>query len=378
VWISNINVRQFRNYNKLQIDFNKGYNLIYGNNGQGKTNLLEAIYLLGLVKGFRSLSDNQLIQNDLDYYYIKGSINYDENDIENELAKSNIDNNINKVLEIGYKKNEAKQLKVDKIQINRVADFIGQAKIVVILNQDNEYIIGSPSNKRQYIDITLSLSDDEYLTLLQKYNKVLKNRNISLKKGGKEFEIWNMQLIEYGSMITVLRNKFLKYINPLINTYYFGINQNIQNFKLVYQTQLSDANLNDIESVKEQYNIQLKRFRDVEINKGNTLVGIHRDNINFYLGDKELKYFASQGQIKAAALSLKLAMINYIEKSTKLKTIILLDDVLLDLDEAKREAFLRQISEHQVFYTTTHLYGMKPLFDNASIYHVENGNIKIE
>ena len=169
---------------------------------------------------------------------------------------------------------------------------------------------------------------------------------------------------------------FIRYINPILNVQYMSINKDIKNFKIDYNSKLKkEADFSNIDSIEEIYKYNIEKYYENDINFGMTRFGIHRDDLDILFGDKELKIYASQGQSKLGALVLKLAMINYIERTCNINTILLLDDVLLDLDEEKRSLFLKQIQNHQVFYTSTNLYSIQDNFEDAKIFNIENGNI---
>lgn len=369
--ITELIIDNYRNYSKQHLEFSPGYNFIIGDNGQGKTNLIEAIYILGMAKSFRINTDKDLIKKGEDYFYLKGI--FYSNDYEE--TKQDI--------ELGYNK-QNKKAKINGLTQKRLSDWIGILKTVVFLNQDIELILGSASNRRKYMDMVISLSDHQYLVNLQKYNKVLKNRNRLLKEEKSIFDLYDEQLTKYGSEIAYKRLRFFEDIKNIAKETFKQINPDITNFKLEYKANLGKTLRKNPELTQEDiktiYKELLDKNKDRAILYKRTLTGIHLDDFNIKNNKEMFKKFASQGQTRAGALTLKMIAIHYIEKASGEKVILLLDDILLDLDTVKKNFFLMLVKNHQCFFTSTNTSGIgsinKDFVSNENkIFRIKNGDI---
>ncbi len=371
--ITELIIDNYRNYKKQHLRFSQSYNFIIGDNGQGKTNLIEAIYMLSMAKSFRINTDKDLIKKGEEYFYLKGMFYSDE-------YKETIQD-----IELGYNK-QNKKAKINGVVQKRLSDWIGTLKTVVFLNQDIELILGSASNRRKYMDMVISLSNHQYLINLQKYIKALKNRNKLLKEEKEIFDIYDEQLIQYGSNIAYKRIQFFNEIKQIAKETFKQINPDITNFKLEYKANLgktlsknSEIKLEEIESI---YKELLVKNKDRARLYKRTLTGIHLDDFNIKNNKEMFKKFASQGQVRAGALTLKMIAINHIEKTSGEKVILLLDDILLDLDSVKKNFFLTLVEDHQCFFTSTDTSGIgninKPsVSDENKIFHIKNGEITL-
>lgn len=363
--IEEISLINFRNYKNLNISFSPNINIIYGNNGEGKTNLLEAIYVLGLSKSYKTPFTSYLINNNCSFSHIKGIIKTD---------------NIKSTLEITIEPNK-KILKIDKNNIFKIADYINKLNIIIFSPEDLELIKGSPSERRKYFDVQISQINLKYFKLLNEYNKILKQRNEILKTkkiDKKYFNIITESLIKRGIEIYKYRNNYIENINRNINDIFYNITD-LKGFKIKYNP-LINININDELKLIEKYKEEIEKNYENELKIGSTLVGPHRDDFDFFIETKNLKNYGSQGQQRSGALALKLSEIPIFKKYNKTFPVLLLDDVFSELDDSKKNNILKYISKDiQIFITTTDLKSINQnIIKQANIIKIKNGNLVYE
>ena len=365
MYIKKLKLHNFRNYKNLVFTLTKGINIIYGENAQGKTNLLESIYVLGLTKSHRSFIDNSLINNENNYLTIEGIIN--NNKIDDKL-------NI-------YINTKNKVLKYNNKNIKKVSDYLSIMNIIIFSPDDLEIIKGSPQIRRKYINLELSQLYSNYYILMNEYNKILKLRNEYLKKINKRISvdknyinILTSYLIDKSILIYKMRNKYIKKINEYCASIYKDI-MNLQGVFVKYSTSidfdLKNSNLKDY--LLEEYNKRL----EYDIKLCTTSLGPHKDDIEFYLNDKNLKFYGSQGQQRLAVLAFKLAEIEIFKKYKGTTPILLLDDIFSELDDNKKNNLLKYISRDiQTIITTTDLNNLDlKLIKKSKLFNINNGNI---
>ncbi len=364
--VRNLKITNFRNYKDLVISFSPNINIIYGDNGQGKTNLLESIYVLGITKSHKSVIDNYLINKDSTFARVSGIIN-------DELISSQLE----VIIEA-----QRKTLKIDGNIINKVNNYINKMNIIIFHPEDLELIKGSPSGRRKYLNVQLSQIHQNYLNILNDYNKILKQRNELLKNYIKTqkideyyFDIITESLIERGAKIYQYRENYIKNINKNIGDIYYSL-VNIKNFKIVYKPVININNY-EINNILKTYKEQLKKSYKSELKFGMTFVGPHRDDFDFIIGDNNLKIFGSQGQQRLAVLSLKLSEVPIFKSYKKTYPILLLDDVFSELDDIKKNNLLKYIINNiQTFITTTDLKSInKEILNRAQIIKIKDGKI---
>ena len=364
--LKEISVVNFRNYENLKIDFSPKINIICGDNAQGKTNLLESIYVLGITKSHRSLIDNNLIKNGERSSKIKGVIEKD---------------NINTNFEV-YIENKNKQLKIDNSDIKKVNDYISNMNIIIFYPEDLELIKGSPSIRRRYINLELSQINNSYLILINEYNRLLKIRNEYLKKFQKTapidnnyFNILTNYLIDKAVIIYRMRKKFIDKINIECGKIYQDIT-GLSGFNIRYKTSI-DFDSFEKDNIKEKIKEKISNIYQNEIRLGTTLIGPHRDDFEFYIDDNNLRNYGSQGQQRVAILALKLSEINIFQQYKNTEPILLLDDVFSELDFNKRNNLLKYINNNiQTIITTTDLKNIdQRILDQSKIINIENGFI---
>ena len=361
--IDHLKLKNFRNYSDLDIDFNSKLNIIIGNNAQGKTNILEAIYFLSITKSNLPVSDKTCIKKDSLFTRIIGNIS---------------DNKSNKKLQLLLNNNE-KRLEINDVEIKKHANFIGILKVIIFNPDDVRLIKETPNNRRRFLNIEISQLYNKYVNTLNEYNIVLKQRNEYLKiiKSGKinevYFDILNSKLIDLAEIIYSYRVKF---INDL-NNYIADIFYNISGYEGLTINYLPNIVVNDINEFKKVMQDKLNSNYEREISLGSTLIGPHRDDFSFNLSNNDLLLYGSQGQIKMAILALKLAEIYVFNEECGEYPVLLLDDLFSELDVNKRNKVINYLNSGiQSIITTTDLKNIdKRLIRGATIYKIENATI---
>lgn len=360
--IQNIKISNFRNYDNMNLSFSPKLNIIYGQNGSGKTNLVEAIYLLALTKSFRVNNDSYLIK--------KGSENAS---VEGKLLTNIVTN---------YKislNNNGKKVEIDNNKLDRISDYISRINIVLFNPDDLNIIGGPPSIRRRLLNIEISQIEKEYLFLLNDYEKVLKNRNSYLKElylngnGSKEYlDILTNKLIEIGLKINKYRGDYLKEINEYISKIY----QNIFETGNLIIKYVSNFNNKSQEQLFKDYTKNYSK----EMAFGKTLTGIHHDDIEFLLDGNKLREWGSVGQQKNSIISFKLSEVIIIEKRTKEYPILILDDLFSELDEQKIKNIFKMLNDYvQTFITTTEIKKIHlKNYSDYKLFKVKNGLIEEE
>lgn len=357
--LKKLNLINFRNYSSLEIDFNKQINIFIGNNAQGKTNILEAIYVLSVTKSHRCNKDLFLIKNDNLFTKITGIINNDSKNKTYELL-------INK---------DGKRVSINNKAFKRMSDYISNINTIMFCPDDLEIIKGTPSVRRTFLNIEIGQFYNSYIKILNEYNKILKQRNEYLKNDNfnKEyFDILTDKLIEKNIEIYEYRNDFIKKINKYIKNIYKSITKK-ENIKVVYESLIEeDTKKNIIYDLRNKYD----RVFESEIYQKMTLIGIHRDDLSIYIDNIKINNYGSQGQHRIAILCFKLAEIE-IYREKNIKPIILLDDIFSELDIRKKSSIIKYINNDlQVFITTTDLNNLnKKLIKNADIFKVSKGKV---
>ena len=353
MWIKKIKIKDFRNYENQEINLNKNINIFYGENAQGKTNIVEAIFLFSIGKSFRTNKDSELIK-------FGKEISNLEIDFEKEDRSGNI-----KIF-IGNKKN----ILVNDIKIKKLSELFGNIHSVIFTPDDINILKGGPQNRRKFLDIMISQLRPNYLHTYNLYLKTLEERNNYLKKLKIEkkeediLEIWEEQLVNYAKIISNYRNEFIEKIKNKIENIHNIITEKKENIKIEY---ISDC-LNE-----EKYKKILKGTRKIDIIKGFTTKGIHRDDFIIYINDKPVNIYGSQGQHRTAMLSLKMSELEVIKEEINEKPILLLDDFMSELDEKRRNNFIENIKDTQVIITCTDKLLLKNI--EGKIFNVIEGKI---
>ncbi len=361
--IDKLKLKNFRNYTNLDIAFNDKLNIIIGNNAQGKTNILEAIYFLAITKSILFVSDKTCIKKNQLFSKIIGNIECNQG---------------SKKLEILINENE-KRLTINDIEIKKHSKYIGNLKVIVFTPDDIRLIKETPSNRRRFLNIEISQLDEKYITILNEYNIVLKQRNEYLKiiKNGKVdeiyFDILTDKLIDLAMDIYKKRIDFINNINKYIGKIF----DDIAGSKGLYIKYLPSIDINNIDNFKDIMRKKMKNNYERELFIGNTLIGPHRDDLSFKLDDNDLLIYGSQGQIKMAILALKLAEIDVFNENCGEYPVLLLDDLFSELDVLKRNKVIEYLNRNiQSIVTTTDLKNIdKRIIRKATIYKIDNAKI---
>lgn len=360
--IRQLKLVNFRNYKNLTIKFSPKYNLIYGNNGMGKTNLIEAIFVLALTKSFRGSLDKILIMNDEKSLTIEGVVN------------SLIDTNYQITIS-----NEGKKVKINDNNVKKLSDYISKITIILFSSLDLKMIKDTPSVRRKSLNMDISSMDNCYLKLLSNYNKLLKQRNIYLKSmninsntDNDYLEIITDKLIDIGLKINDYRADFIKKINEMIGNIYEKITKE-NGLVIDYQSQFNNLS-------KEEIQKNYKKIFQRDLILGKTQIGIHHDDLVFNLNGFNLRDYGSEGQQKNAIISYKLAEIEFFKQKNNEVPILILDDLFSELDNEKINNLLNILDENiQTFITTTNIDIVdKKIIEQSKKIVVTNGKIEEE
>lgn len=364
--LKKINLINFRNYQHLSTRFYKGINIIYGDNAQGKTNLLESIYVLGITKSHRSFIDNHLIKSNEKRAIISGSIN-----------NGGLDINLSVTIE-----NNKKFLQLDNSQIKKVSDYISNMNIIIFYPDDLELLKGSPQIRRKYFNLELSQLYSNYYIILNDYNKLLRMRNEYLKKINnnsngdmKYFDILTDYLIDKAIILMKMRYKYVEKVNAFCGNIYKDI-MGIEGFNIKYLPSIIIDIKDDIKSKKILRDFFTNHL-NYDIRMSSTSFGPHKDDYEFLLEKHNLKVYGSQGQQRIAVLSLKLAEIEIFKRYKSSTPILLLDDVFSELSDDKKNNLLKYISKDiQTIITTTELSSLdKKLVKKSKLFKIDSGNL---
>lgn len=353
MWIKKIKIKNFRNYKEQEINLEKNINIFYGENAQGKTNIIESIFLCSLGKSFRAKKDIEMIK-----------LNEKNAIVEIEYEKSDREGKIK--IELENKKN----IYLNGIKIKKLSELLGNLNIVIFTPDDINILKGGPQNRRRFLDIMISQLRPNYMHILNLYLKTIDQRNKYLKqikeenKDEKLLEIWDEKLAEYAIKIYGYRKEFIDKIIEKIKIIHNKITNGKEEIELEYLTECIN---------KEKYLYLLKERRKLDIIKGFTTKGIHRDDFMIYINKKEINIYGSQGQNRTAMLSLKLAELQVIYDEIGEYPILLLDDFMSELDKNRRKNFLENIKDTQVIITGTEKLDIENL--KYLEYNVSNGQI---
>lgn len=364
MWLKNITLLNFKNYSDASVSFSQTVNAFVGNNGAGKTNLLDAIHYLCLCKGYFNPIDSQQIKTDEDLFLIQGDFERKEK---------------NEKITCGVKRNQKKQFKRNKKEYDKLASHIGLFPLVMISPYDTNLIMEGSEERRKFMDNVISQTDGDYLDELILYNRHLLNRNALLKQiavtrsyDPSLLEIYNDQLVASGNRIYVKRKQFMADFIPLFDKYYRFLTEDREEVQLHYQSQLTDVPF-------EQLLLQaIEKDKVLE----RTTTGIHKDELVFTIRNTSLKKFGSQGQQKSFLIALKLAQYAYLQRYKGFKPLLLLDDIFDKLDDHRMHKLMEMVSHHdfgQIFITDTGRERVMAVFNKievpVTLFEVTNGSI---
>lgn len=355
--IKSVELQNFRNYSLEKIEFDKSTNILYGDNAQGKTNILEAIFVSATTKSHKSSKDNEMI-----------AFNNNEAHIKTLVSRNDIDYRI----DIHLKKNKSKGIAINGVPVKRAMDLYGIVNIIFFSPEDLNIIAEGPALRRRFIDMELCQLDRIYADNLIKYNKALNQRNKLLKdiyynESLKDtLDIWDMQIVNYGREIISRRRQFIKELNGIMCITHSKLTGNVENINIDYEMSVNEENFEKI----------IAEGRNKDIKFGMTSYGPHRDDIIFDIDGIDVRKYGSQGQKRTTALSLKLAEIELVKQKIGEMPILLLDDVLSELDSKRQNYLLNSLNGVQTIITCT---GLDEFIDNRfeinKIYKVVKGKV---
>lgn len=358
MYLKSIEIVNFRNINRINLDFNKNVNIFIGKNAQGKTSILESIYSLAFTKSSKNFSDDELIRKGSLFFKIKGSLK-----IGNSIKK----------LEVLYGNSE-KRVKINNLLIARISDYISNMNVIMFTPDDLDIIKKSPLIRRNFINIELCQLYNRYLVTLNEYNKILKMRNDYIRKHYSNIDynyldILTSNLIDRAIIIYEYREKYFSDINNYLSSVYYKI-MKISGLKVVYKKSI------DLKT-KEEFMSFYKENYYSDIEKGATNYGPHKDDFSFYLEEDDLKLYGSQGMQRIAILSFKLSEINLFKEIKGNYPIVLLDDIFSEIDLERRKNLLKFIKSNiQFIITTTDINNINGrIIERASVFTVKNGQI---
>lgn len=352
LYIQNISLFKFKNYNDFYCDFTTGANCLVGSNGVGKTTVLDALHYLSLCKSYFNPIDSQNVKHDENFFIIQSQSvrNYEQNNMV-----------------VSVKKGQKKIVKRNQKEYEKLSDHIGLFPLVMISPTDSYLITEGSDERRRFLDSIISQYDKVYLEKLILYNKVLSQRNALLKNFYEQrlfdpetLEIWNQQLIPYGNYIFEKRTEFVKRFLPIFNHYYEFISSNSENVSIEYDSQLNNSSFSDL------LNDNIQRDKAAQY----TTVGVHKDDLIFTLNNFPLKKFGSQGQQKTFLLALKLAQFDFLKEKTQTIPLLLLDDIYEKLDESRVTRLMELVSNNQfgqIFITDTHKERIENVFSKINV-----------
>ncbi len=353
--VKTLELKNFRNYRELRVSFDRETNILYGDNAQGKTNILEALYVSGTTRSHKGSRDREMIRFDEEEAHIRAVV-----------SKGDIDHQI----DLHLKKNNAKGIAIDKVPIRRAADLFGVLHMIFFSPEDLNIIKEGPSRRRKFLDMELSQMDRIYLNNLAKYHRVLKQRNQLLKDIcyrpdlESTLPVWDEQMVLYGAKITEQREKFLKEINDISGQIHDKLSGGTEKLILEYEPGCDPARLRE----------DLSKCREKDIHTGMTSCGPHRDDICFRINGTDIRRYGSQGQQRTAALSLKLAEIELVRRMIRDTPVLLLDDVMSELDSKRQNYLLDSLCEVQTIITCTGLDEfLQNRFHASRVFYVKEG-----
>lgn len=353
--ITRLELQNFRNYAQQQLEFGKGANVIYGNNAQGKTNLIEALYLFAFGRSFRTGQDKELIRFGADAARL--TVHFTDRQREN-------------VIEFIIRSDRKKQIKINGVSISRLGELIGRLSAVLFYPEELNLIKAGPSLRRRFLDIAISQLWPKYYYILSKYNKILLQRNHLIKKikfqgaSADTLPVWNEKLAEYGAELIRYRTTYAGELAQYLSNVHTTLSG--EQLILDYRAKITD---------KADFLQKLEQNFKRELERGATLTGPHRDDFELYINGLDAKVYASQGQQRTCVLSLKIAQADMMFEKLGEYPVLLLDDIMSELDATRRRFLLEKISGRQVILTCTDPESVhNPILRR---FYVENGTINL-
>jgi len=357
MYVESLALRNFRNYEALDIIFSDKINILYGDNAQGKTNILESIYLSATTRSHKRAKEKDIIR-----------FGEEESHIRLNIKKRDVGHRI----DVHLKKIGNKGIAIDGIPIKKSTELFGLINIIIFSPEDLSVVKSSPGERRRFMDMEICQLSRIYYSNLSKYNKILDQRNNTLKqiayRNGVEdvLDVWDDQLVDVGSSIIKERQNFINMLNEVIKEIHKNLTSEGEEIELKYEPNVESDNFDDV----------LKEKRNIDIKNTTTMSGPHRDDFGIFINNVDVRKYGSQGQQRTAALSLKLAEIELVKKIINDNPILLLDDVMSELDSRRREALLNSIKDIQTIITCTGYDDfIKQRINVDKIYKISNGKI---
>jgi DNA replication and repair protein RecF len=368
MYIEHLVLKDYRNYENLKIEFENKVNVILGENAQGKTNVMESLYVLAMAKSHRTSNDKDLIRWDQEYAKIEGRLQKTYGSIPMQLVISK----------------KGKKAKVNHIEQQKLSQYVGNMNVVMFAPEDLNLVKGSPQIRRRFIDMEIGQVSPIYLHDMSQYQKILQQRNhylkmmqIQKKSDEAMLEILTDQFIQVAAKIVLKRFEFIHLLEKWAKPIHTGISRGLETLKIEYKPSVDVSEEQELSKMVERFENKFADVRKREVDRGVTLFGPHRDDLLFYVNDRDVQTFGSQGQQRTTALSIKLAEIELIHSEIKEYPILLLDDVLSELDDYRQSHLLNTIQgKVQTFVTTTSVEGIDhQTLKEAATFTVEKGAI---
>ncbi len=369
MYLREISISNFRNYvDNVSIGFSRGNNIFLGDNAQGKSNLLEAIYYLALAHSFRGARDNDLINFDRDFFRIEGKISKQDRE---------------QVVSISCSRNKRKQYQLDEVKKKSLGDIIGTFTCVIFAPEHLQLVKGAPGLRRRYLDNQIAQIIPKYYRNLRDYKRILRQRNLALKEGREDqLDIWDNIICNAGTRIVSARLRALQKLSPIVGESFAQIYGEPGSLEVKYVSTLGrteyfgDERIIDERTIYDGYMEKLREKRSVELRTLTTLIGPHRDDFELLFNSLPMKDFGSQGQQRMAVLGMKVAELNFIREYTGEWPVLLLDDVMSELDRKRRKYVLEMLTEVQTFITATDRSSFEEEFiTSASVKNIAKGLI---
>ena len=363
--IEELKAVNFRNYENVHLRFHPGLNIFIGNNAQGKTNLLEAIYLCAIGRSFRTNRDREMINVEKQQAYVQAKLKKKYGDVKIEVR-----------LNTGSKKD----IKINQIYLTKMGELLGNLNVVLFSPEDLKIVKEGPSERRKFMDREISQIFTKYYYILGRYNKILRHRNKLLKnKRGKipDLEVWNEQLAEAGAWITVYRRDFIKKINLLAKLMHRKVTRSAEILEIIYDADIKIEKDDKIDRIKKNMLRELKNNVNIDMKRGLTTTGPHRDDMILKINGFDVRKYGSQGQQRTVVLSLKLAEIELIKGEVGEYPVLLLDDVMSELDLERQDCLISNLKNIQTFITTTMMEHIKKIDQkNRIIFNISKGRVE--
>lgn len=366
MYIEKLRLLNFRNYKEQEIGFSEKGNVIIGENAQGKTNIIEAIYVCAVGKSHRAEKESELINFGENGYFIEINLKKKERNYK---------------IEIGFNSNKEKRVKAGGVELTRIGELLGKLVVVMFSPDDLKIVKEGPAFRRRFLDILICQMKSAYLFDLQQYYRVLNQRNVLLKQIKEDYkkqdliDVWDEKLAEFGSKIILNRLVFNSKIEEKAKKIHYNLTSNKEELKVKYICSfikdIKDTNIN----IKKEFEEGLRKSRGVDVKRGFTGIGPHRDDIYLSIENLEAGKYGSQGQQRTAALSLKLAELEIFREEIEENPVLLLDDVFSELDEKRRDYLKDYIKDIQFFITSADENDLKLKKEGIKIIKIENGKI---